>query len=281
MKKWFRVATEGNTTDGRKISREWVDQMARTYNPALYGARIWLEHFRGIFADGPFRAYGDVEAVQAREVEDGKLALFALIDPTDDLIAFNKARQKVYSSIEVDPDFAGSGAAYLVGLGVTDSPASLGTEMLRFSAAAEVNPLAARKQRPDNLFAAGVPVDFTAGEPEAPAPDPAPAAPQAPEATGETDPAPPAAPPTDSTEGPEGTPPAEPHAADLSAAVELMRRALSDTTEALSRAATAADLAALRAEFEAFRAQLDAEPAPASFNRPPATGAPSTAKTDC
>ncbi len=36
----------------------------------------------------------------------------------------------------------------------TDDPASLGTEMLQFSASAKSNPLAGRKQNPENLFTA-------------------------------------------------------------------------------------------------------------------------------
>lgn len=155
-KKFFRVATEGATTDGRKISREWIEQMARNYNPAKYGARIWMEHIRGIYADSDFRAYGDVTALKAEENAEGKLELFAEIDPTDDLIQMTKARQKIYTSIEVDTNFADGGEAYLVGLAVTDSPASLGTEMLQFSSQAQQNPLAGRKQRPENLFTAAL-----------------------------------------------------------------------------------------------------------------------------
>ena len=84
--KFFRVATEGATTDGRRIERNWIEQMAKNFDPKKYGARVWLEHFRGIFPDGPFRAYGDVTAVEARPVEDGKLALFAQIEPSPDLV---------------------------------------------------------------------------------------------------------------------------------------------------------------------------------------------------
>ena len=43
--KYFRVATEGATTDGRVISRDWITQMAKNYSPKTYGARINLEHF--------------------------------------------------------------------------------------------------------------------------------------------------------------------------------------------------------------------------------------------
>lgn len=157
LSKFFRVALEGDTTDGRKIERSWIEQMAKGYDRAKYGARIWMEHLRGIMPDGPFKAYGDVVALKTEEVTiDGqkKLALLAQIDATPDLVAMNKARQKIYSSIEVDPNFARSGQAYLAGLGVTDSPASLGTEMLSFAAGAAANPLSARKQNPDNLFGA-------------------------------------------------------------------------------------------------------------------------------
>lgn len=152
MKKWFRVATEGATTDGRAISKVWIEQMANNFDSAKYGARVWLEHMRGVMADGPFKAFGDVTAVKAEENADGKMELFAQIDPTQDLVKMTKDRQKIYTSIEVDPEFSDTGEAYLVGLAVTDSPASLGTEMLQFSAKAQSNPLNARKQRPENVF---------------------------------------------------------------------------------------------------------------------------------
>lgn len=154
--KFFRVFTEGDTTDGRVIQRPWIEQMAATYNPALYGARVWLEHMRSLYPDSVFRAYGDVIAVKSEKLDDGRLALYAQIDPTDDLIAINKARQKVYTSAEIDPDFAKTGKCYLTGLAVTDSPASLSTEMLAFAAQATTNPLTARKQTPGSLFTAAV-----------------------------------------------------------------------------------------------------------------------------
>ena len=131
--KWFRVATEGATTDGRAIQRVWIEQMAKNFNPAKYGARVWIEHMRGMLPDSAFAAQGDVLALRTQEVEDGKLGLFAQIKPLESLIAMNKAGQKLYTSIEVDPNFADTGEAYLVGLAVTDTPASLGTELLTFA----------------------------------------------------------------------------------------------------------------------------------------------------
>lgn len=156
--KRFRICVEGATTDGREITREWIEQMAASYDPKVYGARINMEHIKGYFPDSAFRMYGDVTSVTAEEINDGtlkgKLALYADIDPTPDLVSMVKARQKVYTSIEVNPKFSDTGKAYLIGLAVTDSPASLGTEYLQFSAKAQQNPLAARKQDAENLFTA-------------------------------------------------------------------------------------------------------------------------------
>lgn len=168
--KFFRVAVEGATaTDGRKIEASWIKDIAATYNPETYGARVNLEHIRGYAPSSDFKAYGDVLAVKADTVQlsiggktEKRLALYAQIDPTSDLVAMNKAKQKVYTSIEVAPNFGDSGKAGLVGLAVTDSPASLGTEMLAFSASNDPNaaPIKAmfdsRKQNAANVFSAGL-----------------------------------------------------------------------------------------------------------------------------
>lgn len=158
--KKFRVATEGATTDGRIIERSWIEQMAKNYDPKKYGARVNMEHIKGYTPDSSFKRYGDVLSLSAVENSDGKLELFAVIDPTDELVKITtKDRQKIYTSIEVNPKFADTGEAYLVGLAVTDDPASLGTEMLSFSAKAEKNPLTKRKFHPDNLFSEAI--EFT------------------------------------------------------------------------------------------------------------------------
>lgn len=157
--KWFVVATEGATTDGRTINRAWIEQMAANYDPKKYGARVNLEHikWRYMWNDDPHsKCYGDVVGLKTEENAEGKLQLLAQIDPTDDLIKLNKDRQKIYTSIECDPNFADTGEAYLVGLAVTDNPASLGTEMLAFSAGASTNPLNNRKEKAENLFTAAI-----------------------------------------------------------------------------------------------------------------------------
>ena len=155
--KFFRVATEGATTDGREIQRSWIEQMAKNFNREKYGARVWLEHMRGMLPESSFAALGDVLAVEARTVEDGKLALFAQIEALPALVAMNKAKQKIYTSIEVDPNFAKSGEAYLTGLAVTDSPASLGTEVLKFAAGnPDASPFKGKKHSEGALFSAAV-----------------------------------------------------------------------------------------------------------------------------
>lgn len=158
--KKFRVATEGATTDGRIIERSWIEQMAKNYDPKKFGARVNMEHIKGYTPDSPFKRYGDVLSLSAAENSEGKLELFAVIDPTDELVTITtKDRQKIYTSIEVNPKFADTGEAYLVGLAVTDDPASLGTEMLAFCATAAKSPLAKHKTDPDNLFTEAV--EFT------------------------------------------------------------------------------------------------------------------------
>ena len=172
--KWFVVATEGATTDGRTINRSWIEQMAEQYDPKnTYAARINLDHIKTwLYRENEphAQAYGDVLAVKAQEREDGKLQLLAQISPTDDLIALNKKRQKIYTSIEVAPTFADSGKAYLVGLAVTDDPASLGTEMLQFAANAKANPFTKRKQKAENVFTEAVEAELEFEEQEDPKP---------------------------------------------------------------------------------------------------------------
>ena len=132
MKK-FRVAKAGPTTDGRVIKPEWLTDIADTYDPNLYTARIFSEHIRGVTADSAFFCGGDVVAVEAHKNDAGEMCLYAEIKPNDKFKELNQADQKVFPSIEVVPNFNNSGKYYLGGLGATDSPASLATEKFQFS----------------------------------------------------------------------------------------------------------------------------------------------------
>lgn len=163
--KFVRIAVEGATSDGRTISRTDIEQMGKNYDPKKYGARIWLEHIRGVLPDSQFKAYGDVLETKSEEYEiDGvkKLALYAKLDVTEELVGFNKKRQKIYSSMEIQPNFAKTGEAYLAGLAVTDSPASLGTEALKL--------FSSRKQDSENLFSTAIETAIEIEE-ESPAPN--------------------------------------------------------------------------------------------------------------
>ncbi len=134
---FFQVATSGPTIDGREISAQEIDEMAEIYDREVYGARISLDHLRAYYPDSTFRMYGDVVALEARDVEimgETRRGLFAQFDVDSDLIELNKKNQKVYTSIEIQPNFAKTGKAYCAGIACTDEPASLGTDKLKLYA---------------------------------------------------------------------------------------------------------------------------------------------------
>lgn len=157
ISKWFRIGVEGDTCDGRVIGATDIQEMASMFDTRVYGCRINLEHLRGIMPEGAFQRYGDVVELKAEKIDDdsalnGKLALFGKIAPLDTLVDMVAKGQKVYTSMEIQPNFANSGKCYLVGLAVTDDPASLGTEYLEFCRTAKHNPLKRFKASPENLF---------------------------------------------------------------------------------------------------------------------------------
>lgn len=160
MKKKFRVGVAARTVDGREIKNQYISSAAKAYDPDVYGARINLEHIRGVMPDSPFGAYGDVTAVEYKEEMIGGVkrgVLYAEIEPTAELIELNKKGQKVYTSMELQPNFPNDGDWYLVGLAVTDSPASMGTQKLSFSAA---------QNEKDHLFSAYEELEFIADDSE-------------------------------------------------------------------------------------------------------------------
>ncbi|HCR4430658.1 TPA: GPO family capsid scaffolding protein [Morganella morganii] len=165
-----RICTEGATTDGRTVQRSWLTDIEKNYDPNVYGARINIDHLNMSYMP----RLGDVESVYTEEIQDGalkgKLALYATLKPTADLIEMNKKRQKVYTSAEIAPKFADTGSAYLVGLAVTDNPASLGTQMLQFSQNGGKSPFEDRKQSKDNVItlAEETFIEFTDDKPEEP-----------------------------------------------------------------------------------------------------------------
>lgn len=136
-RKKFRVAVSGSTIDGREISGELLKAAAKNYDPTVYGARVNVEHIKSIFPNSELCAMGDVTALSTEDITEGPLAgrvaLNAEIEPTDRMKKLTDEGKKIYSSIELYPD-AMDGKPYIMGLAMTDTPASLGTERLKFAA---------------------------------------------------------------------------------------------------------------------------------------------------
>jgi len=130
---WIIIATEGTTvSDGRVISASWINDMAELYDKEEYTALIWPEHYRSSWAVFEGKNWGEVEELKSGKFKD-KLRLFAKVTPNKYLLAANKDGQKLFSSIEPEPDYKKEGRCYLMGLAATDSPASSGTTRMRFS----------------------------------------------------------------------------------------------------------------------------------------------------
>lgn len=136
------VAAVGMTVDGREISEKDIDDIVATYNYKKYGARINLDHecnwsgwaaknLHGVDINGGM--LGDVIELTTANNEEGIKVLYAVLSPNASFVQLNQADQAVYFSIEIDRDFMKSGQTYLVGLAVTDYPASTYTDRIKFS----------------------------------------------------------------------------------------------------------------------------------------------------
>jgi len=141
---WVIIATSGVTVDGREIEKTWLEEMAEHYNPKVYTAKLWQDHYRFMENGGSVLALKVEPATDP--VFEGEIHLMAILAPNDWLIEANRQGQFVHTSIEVSENFMGKGIYYLEGLGVTDTPASAGTTELRFNS---------RRQHPENRIFSG------------------------------------------------------------------------------------------------------------------------------
>lgn len=142
--KRFRVAREGQTVDGRSLSQQQIIDMSETYDPVEYNARINCEHMSGRWS-GLSDRYGEsglgdvikvdhtIETFTQNGVDVQLMCLYATLSALPSLVEANKKGLKIFTSIEFYPKFADTDRAYLVGLAVTDQPASRGTEPLKFN----------------------------------------------------------------------------------------------------------------------------------------------------
>lgn len=120
------ILTAGPTIDGRDITQKIIDDIADTYDPHKYAARINDDHSSLSWKGGT------VLSVEKRGAE-----LWAEIKPNSHLLRNIENGQLLHTSCEFYEDFASTGRAYLTGLAFTDEPASLGTTQVHLSAKAE------------------------------------------------------------------------------------------------------------------------------------------------
>jgi hypothetical protein len=123
---WLTIGRSGPTVDGRTIDSQVIQDAAETYQPAVFTALVWPDHNR-------YENYGKVEALRASKNTEGGLDLQAQISPNFFYLMDNRYGQRLFSSMELTPNFRKSGKAYLTGLGATDNPASAATSEIRFS----------------------------------------------------------------------------------------------------------------------------------------------------
>ncbi|MBS7559385.1 GPO family capsid scaffolding protein [Pseudomonas sp. RC4D1] len=150
---WKRVAVSGPTADNREITVQELRDCADSYKLSVYTAVIWSEHERWPGSHGTVYALRLVE--DDPELEPGQVALEAQLKPNDKLLQLNDQGEKLFTSVEITPNFANSGRYYLTGLAVTDSPASLGTQELYFSRSARKGHRYARTSYYGNAMALG------------------------------------------------------------------------------------------------------------------------------
>lgn len=129
---WLCICTSGQAVDGRPIEPQWLRDAAATYNRNTYTALLWPHHTDDMGERNFTYNLGEVDTLKTEDVE-GRTKLYAQLIPNQFLIGANNLGQKLFTSAEFVPDFCGSGKDYLMGLVVTDIPASLGTEKITFN----------------------------------------------------------------------------------------------------------------------------------------------------
>lgn len=123
---WFTVATAGETVDGRVIEEQWLRDMAETYSVDFYQAVIDADHNLG------YGSFGEVEELRIGE-KVGRVALQAKINANPRLLEMNKNGQRLFFSIWPKENFSDTGKTYLYRLAITNNPASIGTDKMKFS----------------------------------------------------------------------------------------------------------------------------------------------------
>lgn len=129
LSSWVTILMAGKTRVPNLFIKDiWLEEIVEDYDPSVYEASINEDHFR------IGRCYGRVSEVKlSRHPKLDKLTLQARLVPNSFFLEMNSSKQKLYTSCEVDVNFAGSGKAYLTGLAITNCPVSLGTDRIELS----------------------------------------------------------------------------------------------------------------------------------------------------
>ena len=152
LTEWKTIGTAGETIDGRKISDQDLKDAAETYDPEEYTAVLNSDH-----ALSWYGSFGHVHQIRLGTDKKDRTILQAKISPNKRLMDMNSQGQRVFFSMELMDNFAGSGKTYLSGLALTDQPASLGTSILKFSSKHKDNDV--RFSKPEELH-----LDLHSGE---------------------------------------------------------------------------------------------------------------------
>ncbi len=123
---WKRIGRSGPTVDGRNIEPQALEQAAKNYRKEIFTALIWPDHIRWF-------NMGTVEQLRTQANSEGGVDLYARLAPNDIYLSTNKAGQRLFTSMELTPNFRDTGEYYLTGLAATDTPASAATTEMRFS----------------------------------------------------------------------------------------------------------------------------------------------------
>ncbi len=128
---WITVLTAGRTIDGRAVSDQDVIDLGATYDRAEYTAVINVEHVQG---------YNMGVVSEARHTKDakGRTCLQVRLEPNRQFMYLVESKNKLFQSVEFVRNFCGTGRAYLTGLAMTDTPASVGTTQIKLSADVEM-----------------------------------------------------------------------------------------------------------------------------------------------
>ncbi|MCZ6093587.1 GPO family capsid scaffolding protein [Escherichia coli] len=110
-RKKFRVAVSGSTVDTREISPVHLREAAENFNPDVYAARVNVEHYLSPCPSSEFFRNGRCHRTEygrhyGRSAGTGRTALYAEIEPTERMKQLVADGKKIYSSIELHPQFS-------------------------------------------------------------------------------------------------------------------------------------------------------------------------------